>query len=684
MYSTSASRHKAGTGGIGLLKAYDQNFYPSSLTSLSEETAREYAEFFNRNGVFHHEFDGAEGHADVPWGFNKWALFVYQNTDHPVTSNTSGGTPNPWDLLYRMKSNGKALIDRIGGGSAALMLHEERRLATSPIENHFTLARGAALNSLRFVFYKPEPMFGVTAEAINTHGMASQLAEQFTVWRELAGLLDDEQRRLILETYTHQSDLKSLNTPTGHPMGAVVYEARRTGEGYEIQPFTVMRRGSLDAQWKTVQEFGVVMPRQYTLPGGVLELENPFARQSPEFIIHVMNGFEEGLADSRGSSDAEEENKDLDAYMAGVGVDHALQETDAVDAKTDSGENSLMPNGADINPARGFELVDNGDALLLSAENARAEDFFRHEGFPGYKILSDSTNARGLGLTVEGDGSGALLVIQVLQNAGAKDYIVPIDFEGERDILIPNGEACWADGRWGLRYATKRAGPGKVRGVSIGFARIPANSRASVAIKNLRVLREVPAVLKNPTIRAGEGTLEIQGEIPSNRYIWYRGGETVEVYDLNWKLEGSLPAKALDFFVDEGVSQVSILNGEVALQPWLDVQMITKGVAIPIPAPNSEAEAPPEAPEPTPDSSAVPAEQPKDVELGEPVPGSITLIKATRIPLRVGGKIVGTTKLAAGKSLDLIKIDGSEVLVRFGNSELRIPISNTNLSTSPK
>jgi hypothetical protein len=121
-----ATSHEAGTEAIGLLKAYDQNYYPSSASTLCEETAREYAEFFNRLGIRHHEYDGGECHCDVPWGFGKWAMFVYQHTDHPVTSNSSAGLPNPWDLVYRFKSGGASLLDRRGGGVAALARRASR------------------------------------------------------------------------------------------------------------------------------------------------------------------------------------------------------------------------------------------------------------------------------------------------------------------------------------------------------------------------------------------------------------------------------------------------------------------------------------------------------------------------------------------------------------------------------
>jgi hypothetical protein len=110
-------------------------------------------------------------------------MFVYQNTDHPMTSNTSGGTPNPWDMVYRFKNNGDFILNKRGGGAASLTLHREGRLSTSPIENHFRLADGAALNSTGFAILKPEPMFGIFSKTIVGHGLTDLVAEQFATWR---------------------------------------------------------------------------------------------------------------------------------------------------------------------------------------------------------------------------------------------------------------------------------------------------------------------------------------------------------------------------------------------------------------------------------------------------------------------------------------------------------------------
>lgn len=576
MFGTQAANHVSGTPVAGLLKAYNQNYYPDSSTDLVEETARDLSQFLTRNGVNHHEHDGAECHNDVPWGYLKWAMHVYSNTERPSTSNNSSAVPNPWDLVYKLKSGGRPFQSQIGGGDAALFLHEDRRLATNPIENHFTLARGAAANGVRFIFGKPEPMFGISAAAIDAHGLSSLFAEQFALWREVAGKLSPEQRKLINATYSHDGDPKNPNR-TNHKKGAIVYEARKTGDGFEILPFTILRRAQKDIEWFTVQEFGVVMPRQYVLPGESIRLDNPFGRQAPEFIIRVMNGFAEGLSESPKA--AEVVNTDLQNYLVGAGI--PKEQSAPADSKAPSQPASslIMPAGAQISSVPGFELTETDGSLVLSAENPRGTEFLKIDGFPAYRVKSDSRGARGLAFTVEGDGSGALLVFQL---SGDKDYVLSLDFKGPRDIVIPSAAACWADARWGFRYTTKRAKPDVIRGVAVGFGRIPPTTKASAVIKNLRLLREVPAVLKDPVIHAGAGTLSIKGACPSECYLWYRGGDTVGVYDANWKPISTLPVVAENYAVETGASDFRIENRGENPKPWLDVQFITKGQPLPI------------------------------------------------------------------------------------------------------
>ena len=568
-----ATDHDAGTEVIGLLKPYGQNYFPSSMSDLPEITAREYAGFFNRLGVQHHEYDGKECHDDVPWGFNKWAMLVYQHTKLPITSNTSSAAPNPWDLMYRFKRTGNGKIHDKGSnhggpsGIAALALERDSRLATSPIENHFSMALGAVANTPGFVLGKPEPMFGIFPNVIHDHGLTDLITEQFAAWREIKSKLTPELRKKIGDNY-------SFRPGSAHRTARIVHEARRVAGGYEIQPFTIMTRGIEDADWMTVQEFGSLLPRQYLSAGARVKLDNPFGHQAPQFIIRVMNGYTAASAALQPPVASEAMSKDMKDYLdaSGVQVDQNAPATPAAAPHADPFR--LQPKAAQMfNPGR-HQFKDVGVALEVSLDNADKAEIFQQTGLPGYAFKGNSQNTRGLALTVTGDGSGALLAIQV---GPFKDYVIPINFTGRKEVFIPLGEVSRTLRAWGMRDTTKRAVYGLFHGVFIGFGRVPANTHPKVLIENLRMVAEKPSSISNPVIHAGAGTLAIQGEVKSGQYLWYQGGDRVGIYDKNWNLQTELPAVASNYAVDKGLSEFRIEGACSTPAPWFDVQFITKG-----------------------------------------------------------------------------------------------------------
>jgi hypothetical protein len=583
--------HGAGTEVIGLIKAYGQNYYPGSMTDLPEITARDYAGFFNRLGVQHHEYDGKESHDDVPWGFNKWSMYVYQNTKLPMTSNTSSGGTNPWDLMYRIKRGmpNKGSAFGCGSGETALMLERDSRLATSPIENHFSMGIGAANNTPGFVLGRPEPMFGVIPSFIQEYGLVDLIAEQFNVWREITPRLTPELRKQIAGTYQR-------NPGSHHHNAKIVHEARRASGGYVLQPFTIMTRGPVDAVWTTLQEAGSLMPRQYVAPGMRIRLYNPFGHQSPQFIIRVMNGYTDGVAAVQPSAPAEVMSEDMKDYLAAAGQKVDDSAAPATHSTPNAASYRLQRLAAQmLNPGR-HVFADVGPALEVSLDHTVKEeattqspkpgsvDYEQHGNFPAGRggLRGNSLNASGLALTVTGDDSGALLVIEV---GAAKNYMIPIDFTGRKEVFIPCAEAARAAGGWGvgLAHASKRSTYGEVRSVSIGFGRVPANTHAKVLIEDLRMVGEKPSSIKNPVIHAGGGTLAIQGEVKSSQYLWYQGGDKVGIYDRNWNHQADLPVVATNYQVDKGFSEYRIEGETSGPAPWFEVQFITKGDVIPVP-----------------------------------------------------------------------------------------------------
>jgi hypothetical protein len=199
-------------------------------------------------------------------------------------------------------------------------------------------------------------------------------------------------------------------------------------------------------------------------------------------------------------------------------------------------------------------------------------------------VKANSDKARGLGLTVTGDGSGALLLIR-LRGHGVCEYIVPLDFTGPRDIVIPNGTASWTDLRWFWKMDIKNMRhEGPIGLVRLGFGHVPPGTDATAVVSNLRLLTEIPSSLVNPTLKINDGELQIKGEVKSDHYIWFTGGDTVGVYDLNWNEVGRLPVTKKDFVVPGKGSQVEyqILSEGAEPSPQLGVEIFTAGEPMPM------------------------------------------------------------------------------------------------------
>ncbi|MFM8981426.1 MAG: hypothetical protein ACKOLA_00715, partial [Spartobacteria bacterium] len=160
---------------------------------------------------------------------------------------------------------------------------------------------------------------------------------------------------------------------------------------------------------------------------------------------------------------------------------------------------------------------------------------------------------------------------------GDYDYVVPMDFTGRKDIFIPLGEVAHSVGRWGMRPHTRGKVYQPFTSVSIGFCRVPVNTRAKALVENLRMVGEKPSSIKNPVIHAGAGTLSIKGEVKTGQYLWYQGGDSVGVYDLNWHLLENLPVVRKDYEIDHGFNEFWIEGEAANPAPWFDVQFIAKG-----------------------------------------------------------------------------------------------------------
>ena len=570
LFKTVAASHSANTSVTGLIRPYDQCFTADNDSTLVAELGRRIAEFNNRNNIIHCEQDAGEIHTvNHQWGYAKFTEGVYTNLDHPVTSNNSGGSHMPCQLEYQFNSSKTAIAAR-NQPQVPLTLARNGRLSTGPYEMFSAVAKPIAAGVRSIGLYKPEPMFGVSTEILLNHGLSPYAAATVLAWKKVAPLLTEQQRKTILGS----SD-------------DVIYRAEKKGAGHEITPLRMLYRPGIDIGWKTGSEFGPIVPRQYVKTGESLAVENPYAEQEPEFLIRVMNGFNgQNKVSDKTSESTSKGIAIVDAYNVGAG----LKPAEATPVSKGSGSplgTLLQPKAEQIRNIGDHQFAADGEAIKIRFENKRNEAVKNDENLPFFDCASNMEKARGLGLTVTGDGSGAVLVLQA-HCSGARDYIVPLDFKGTREIVIPCGEVSWADARWGWRFETKGSKYGGLHRMSIGLGKVPPKTTVDVSVANIRVLPEIPAALINPVITLGAGALRITGTIPSESYAWYKGGDRVGVYDLNWNQIADLPVERQNFTAPKGPLQIRIDSKGTNPMPWLECQFFVKDTTMTVHANESK------------------------------------------------------------------------------------------------
>ncbi len=571
LFKTAAAPHSADASVTGLIRPYDQCFTADNDSTLVAELGRRIAEFSNRNNIIHCEQDAGEIHTvNHQWGYAKFTEAVYTNLDHPVTSNNSGGSHMPCQLEYRFNSS-KAAVAARKQPQVPLTLARNGRLSTGPYELFSAVAKPVAAGVRSVGIYKPEPMFGVSTEILLNHGLSAYAAATVLAWKKVAPLLTEEQRKAILGSGDE-----------------VIYRAEKKGAGLEVTPLRMLYRPGIDIGWKTGSEFGPIVPRQYVKAGESLAVENPYAGQEPEFLIRVMSGFggQERVSGKAGEG-ASADPAIVAAYNAGAG----LKPAEAAPSKDPAAALTtlLQPKAGAIRNVGDHQFSADGEALKIHFENRRNEAIRNEEKLPYFDCSSNMERARGLGLTVTGDGSGAVFVLQA-HCQGARDYVVVLDFKGPREIVIPCGEVSWSDARWGWRFETKGSKYGRLRRLSIGLGKVPPKTTVDIAVANIRVLPEIPAELVNPVITLGAGSLQIAGTVSSESYVWYKGGDTIGVYDLNWNKIADLPVRKQAFTAPKGSLQIRVESPGANPVPWLECQFFVKGAPMTVPAKGGQAE----------------------------------------------------------------------------------------------
>jgi len=553
-YNTAAAAHGADRAVRFLVVPYAQNFVPDNSSDLLTEIADNYASLLNECRITHAEFDGAEIHCyDGNYGYIKFAQRIYEKMDHGISGHDSGASAPRCFFEYRFKSTQQALRGKCGfthgNWLVSFQVDSASRPASTMLDANFFLSQGHWGGAMGIS--KPEPMFGVTTQMLATHGQTEALLGTLHDWKEACQQLTDAQHALI------EDSLGVSNWPmpeaSNHRVSDTVYAVERRDDGYELVPTRVMTRERGDIKWQLGQEYGPLSPRQFLRPGEAVELSNAFDAQRPSFVLRVLPAYDstlEAVPASAVSVDAESVFDDKDFFVEG------------------NEASSVSAVGCD-----NIDLTPSAFAGLLSAENSSPEAIYHVRDLTEYPLRVDLSANRGLSIELEGDGSGALVLVQ-LEGKGCRDYVIPIDFEGARTVEIPCGEVSWARADWGWRMGTKTMDYAKVAQCRIGLGMVPANRQVSVRIRRMTALAEQPVPLKDPVVTINDTSLQIAGSVDTGNYLVFDGTDAVDVFDPNWHHVGQLDVPVNDLAAEFGMNSVSV---QAATGPWMELQMMTWG-----------------------------------------------------------------------------------------------------------
>ena len=185
-----------------------------------------------------------------------------------------------------------------------------------------------------------------------------------------------------------------------------------------------------------------------------------------------------------------------------------------------------------------------GPILRLSASNTGDSDSFDESRLTSYSVAPASaplnfTRHQGVGLFVDGDGSGATLVIRFLCPGVARDYAVPLTFKGRQWIEIPAGEQGWSARNWGpIGKSAAVWGSGmnyaRILDVAVGIGYLPPHTTSNVTISGLQALSELVASIVDPKITVGDQTVQAKGTLSTYDQFTLDHDGTFTIYDSAW------------------------------------------------------------------------------------------------------------------------------------------------------
>jgi hypothetical protein len=158
-----------------------------------------------------------------------------------------------------------------------------------------------------------------------------------------------------------------------------------------------------------------------------------------------------------------------------------------------------------------------------------------------FSPLLNLKERQGLGVEVEGDGSGALVAIRLdspraIAYGALADRYINVDFKGRRFFSLAETESCrwsdyvWNDGKGPYNAYRETIEFNAVESVSVWLQNLPPGQETKCRLGTIHALPLLTGRAKNPTITIGGKTLTLPVELTSGSWIECNGPDDCAVY----------------------------------------------------------------------------------------------------------------------------------------------------------
>lgn len=200
----------------------------------------------------------------------------------------------------------------------------------------------------------------------------------------------------------------------------------------------------------------------------------------------------------------------------------------------------------------------------------------------------ESGDRLGLGFWVEGDGSGAVLNVQLHSPRhirGVADHYVVLNFTGWRYVELVESESDRIDD-YGWPYSADLYGIFRepvdfkqIEGLAIWLNNIPAQGVVSVRMSPIRALPLVPVMMRRPVLRVGGARISLPLDFGTGDYLEMDESGCCKRYDARGELVEAAALVGGALFLEPGENRIELAakTEPVGARPRLRLTVLCAG-----------------------------------------------------------------------------------------------------------